>query len=186
MVDPFVRVIQHILELPESAGYKQWRYSLIHKVISDATHSSTGKWRYRRPEFFWSEEAVELLERGKRREAGGDPARPSAVLAPEWRKQLRQEHVVPTSVVINHLLGLSSPEPEAIAKALQSARLVCVVTKQEDGRLHKKAMPPGHEDFFAEPWARYDHPKKGPRIARSKLSGSWTRDQVDFIGRLED
>jgi hypothetical protein len=172
----YIRAIREILKIDDGAVYKDCRYSLLHKIISDATYSSTPLERYTRPEFFWSVNAINtLLDLDKKmhlEQLGEEfqvelPEKPGSIL--------RKEHVVPTSVVIKYLLNLAEPSDERVKHAFECARVVCVITRAENSQLSKKDMP-GEMVFMEDNWsgednwARYRQPKFGEAITVSDFS----------------
>ncbi len=168
----YASAIYGILKMNEESIYENCRNSLLHKIIQDASFSSTSTWRYRHPDFYWSVEAVKLLAGfAKVPIAGPLPDQLQLTLPDqkEARSRLRQEHVVPTGLVIKHLLENPKLSINEIFEILNCARIVCVVTRDEDKRLDKTKMPE-EKDFLESQWARYDHPKTGNKIEVSPYS----------------
>ncbi len=78
--------------------------------------------------------------------------------------KLIHEHAVPKGIVIETLLKLKDPTPEAVHDLCERLLIGVVVTKQEDNMLNKnfrKSMPPEFFDcnspHFQNPWLRYQH-----------------------------
>ena len=186
--DPYVRVIQSVLDLDDKDVYQKARYSLLHKIVSDASHSSTNKWRYRHPDFYWSHGAVAELVRRYAPDMGppcGDSFFLNVGRNETARAIFHQEHVVPTKVVIDHLLGLRDPGSSELERILEAAVTVCIVTREENGRLLKDAMPLP-TDFMNDRWARYRTPKdKGTAIHISPYSCAWKGKVMTFSPRCD-
>jgi hypothetical protein len=184
----YAAAIQFVLSIDEGAVYEKCRYSLLHKIIQDATYSSTDKWRYRHPDFYWSFGAVEYLAdlAGKVFDRKLAPDRLYLELpdGSNARARLRQEHVVPTGVIISHLLHLDFRNQHEVAAVLECARTVCIVTDEENSRLHKNRMPPEQPNFLVDKWSRYEFPRdKKDKIEVSPYSSTWQNNTITFVRR---
>jgi hypothetical protein len=182
----YVAAIQSVLRFERNRVYKNCQYSLLHKIFQDATYSSTNEWRYRHPNFFWSIDAIDHLAQFSGVEVGDTAAEryefelPDPVAAREF---LRQEHIVPTGVVIRRLLDLDAPPDEQVASILENARTVCIVTRDENRRLHKTKMPPKQSNFIRDKWARYRYPREGLPIKISPYACGWQGTEIIFTRR---
>jgi hypothetical protein len=187
---PYVNAVKIILQITDSDNvYKECRYSLLHKVISDATHSSTPTLRYKQPYFYWSRGAVDAFLKRYHPMAinwAAPPPRIVVTLPKSFsnEKLLHKEHIVPTGKVIHKLLGLVTPTDDEIDRLLEHAFAVCIIEKNEDARLHRTEMPQGHEDFMTNRWARYSYPRKGGGPIRvSPFRCDWNDQTVTFTLR---
>ena len=189
----YVAAIHGVLRFERDRVYKSCQYSLLHKIIQDATYSSTNGWRYRHPNFFWSTGAIDDLAQLSGVEVGDTDLERYEFALPdpvEARGLLHQEHVVPTGVAIRRLLDLEAPVDEQVASILEVARTVCIVTRDENRRLHKTKMPPQQPDFMCDKWARYRYPREGLPIKISPYACEWQGTTIIFTRRppneLED
>ena len=86
--------------------------------------------------FFTSEEAVDLS-----------------------RSEVRHDHVVPHSWVMNRLLALDSLNDASILKVLRKYFFICVISKREDMLLNsaglRKKMPDGWDPDLGDVFERY-------------------------------
>jgi hypothetical protein len=179
----YANAIQAVLSIDDHKVYPSCRSSLLHKIIQDASCSSTNKERYRSPAFYWSLGAVSNLVNCYNNTITDPwPDQFSVVVDKEARKKLRQEHVVPTGLVIRHLLSLARPNSYQIMNVLNIASTVCIVTPDENRRLFKAKMPP-NEDFMTNKWARYRAPKEGNPIRISRYSCKWIGETMTFSPR---
>jgi hypothetical protein len=181
--------IKAVLQMNEKEVYPGCRYSLLHKVISDLTYSSTPTERYTRKEFYWSWDAIrKLMNREGDGKLNVDREDTRIVLTARFtnNKRLHKEHVVPTGLIIRYLLEADDWSDEDIDKAIDYARTVCIVSGTENGRLLRKAMPPASGSFWDDRWARYAHPKdEGKPIYVSPYFCNWTKDAIVFLRRDE-
>jgi hypothetical protein len=189
MPHQFVRAIQSILAINPEQVYPNCRNSLLHKIFQDATYRATSEWKHRHPSFYWSIGAVEALKKLKNVQVTNGPDGELLLTfedVKEAHKLLRHEHIIPTGLVIRHLLSLNEPSYNTIINVLNNgSRIVCIVTPDENKRLHKTKMPTEHsrwaEGSPEQIWERYISPRnaEGGEIFISQYScSSWDNNEL--------